>query len=164
MMATDVVAAELAGSDAPSVLASSMRVADILRRKGSSVITLPSAATVAQLVETLDDQQIGAVVVVDDDQVVGIVSERDIVHHLHSGRDQSCPLADMMSTDVHVVTVQDDLDQLATIMTERRLRHLPVVEDGALKGIVSIGDVVKTRLEALAAERDHLEDYLRRAP
>ncbi|WP_256839880.1 CBS domain-containing protein [Ornithinimicrobium faecis] len=141
-----------------------MRVADILRKKGSSVVTLPSAATIAQLVESLDDNNIGAVVVVDDDQVVGIVSERDIVHHLRSGRDQTSALSDIMSADVHVVTAHDDLDQLALIMTERRLRHLPVVEDGALKGIVSIGDVVKTRLEALAAERDHLEDYLRKAP
>ena len=141
-----------------------MRVADILRKKGSSVVTLPSAATVTQLVECLDDHKIGAVVVVDDDRVVGIVSERDIVHHLRSGRDQTSALSDIMSADVHVVTLQDDLDQLATTMTERRLRHLPVVEDGTLKGIVSIGDVVKTRLEALAAERDHLEDYLRKAP
>lgn len=141
-----------------------MRVADILRKKGSSVVTLPSAATVAQLVESLDDHKIGAVVVVDDDRVVGIVSERDIVHHLRSGRDQSSTLSEIMTPDVHVVTVQDELDQLALIMTERRLRHLPVVEDGVLKGIVSIGDVVKARLEALAAERDHLEDYLRQAP
>lgn len=146
------------------MLASSMRVADILRKKGSSVVTLPSAATVAQLVEALDDHKIGAVVVVDDDRVVGIVSERDIVHHLRSGRDQTSALSEIMSADVHVVSLRDDLDQLALTMTERRLRHLPVVEEGTLKGIVSIGDVVKTRLEALAAERDHLEDYLRKAP
>ena len=146
------------------MLASSMRAADILRKKGSSVLTLSSAATVAQLLECLDDNKIGAVVVVDDDKVVGIVSERDVVHHLRAGRDQTSALSEIMSADVHVVTTQDDLDQLATIMTERRLRHLPVVEDGVLKGIVSIGDVVKTRLDALSAERDHLEDYLRRAP
>lgn len=141
-----------------------MRVADILKKKGSSVVTLPSAATVTQLLECLDDHKIGAVVVLDDDRVVGIVSERDVVHHLRTSQDPTSPLSDLMSVDVQVVTSQDDLDQLALIMTERRLRHLPVVEDGALKGIVSIGDVVKTRLEALAAERDHLEDYLRRSP
>lgn len=141
-----------------------MRVADILRKKGSAVLTLPSSATVAQFVELLDDHRIGAVVVVDDDRVVGIASERDIVHHLRSGRDLTSALSEIMSADVQVVTVQDELEQLATTMTERRLRHLPVVEDGVLKGIISIGDVVKTRLEALAAERDHLEDYLRKAP
>lgn len=141
-----------------------MRVADILRKKGSAVLTLPPSATVAQFVEMLDDHRIGAVVIVDDDQVVGIASERDIVHHLRSGRDLTSALSEIMSADVQVVAVQDELEQLATTMTERRLRHLPVVEDGVLKGIISIGDVVKTRLEALAAERDHLEDYLRKAP
>jgi CBS domain-containing protein len=139
-----------------------MRVADLLKKKGSSVVTLPSAATVAQLLETLDDHKIGAVVVVDDDRVVGVVSERDVVHHLRGGRDQTAPLSKIMSTDVHSVTAADDLVQLATTMTERRLRHLPVIEDGTLRGIVSIGDVVKARLDALEAERDMLEDYLRR--
>jgi CBS domain-containing protein len=126
------------------------------------VVTLPSAATVAQLLETLDDHHIGAVVVLDDDQVVGIVSERDVVHHLRAGLDQASPLSRIMSPDVQVVTAEDDLVSLATTMTERRLRHLPVVEDGALRGIVSIGDVVKARLDALEAERDMLEDYLHR--
>ena len=139
-----------------------MRVADLLKKKGSSVVTLPSTATVAQLLETLDDNKIGAVVVLDDDQVVGVVSERDVVHHLRGGRDQSSPLSAIMSTEVHSVTAEDDLVQLATTMTERRLRHLPVIEGGSLRGIVSIGDVVKARLDALEAERDMLEDYLRR--
>ncbi|AXH95025.1 CBS domain-containing protein [Ornithinimicrobium avium] len=138
-----------------------MRVADLLKKKGSSVVTLPSAATVAQLIETLDDNKIGAVVVVDDAQVVGIVSERDVVHHLRGGHDQTSTLSQLMTTDVQSVTATDDLVQLATTMTERRLRHLPVIEDGALTGIVSIGDVVKARLDALEAERDMLEDYLR---
>ena len=139
-----------------------MRVADLLKKKGSSVVTLPSTATVAQLLETLDDNKIGAVVVLDDDQVVGVVSERDVVHHLRGGRDQSSPLSAIMSTEVHSVTAEDDLVQLATTMTERRLRHLPAIEGGSLRGIVSIGDVVKARLDALEAERDMLEDYLRR--
>ncbi|GAA1167824.1 CBS domain-containing protein [Ornithinimicrobium humiphilum] len=139
-----------------------MRVADLLKKKGSSVVTLPSTATVAQLLETLDDHKIGAVVVVDDDRVVGIVSERDVVHHLRGGGDHFSSLTSLMTSDVQTVTAEDDLVQLATTMTERRLRHLPVVEDGALRGIVSIGDVVKARLDALEAERDMLEDYLRR--
>ncbi|RIK17172.1 MAG: histidine kinase [Acidobacteria bacterium] len=138
-----------------------MRVADLLKKKGTSVVTLPSAATVAQLIETLDDHKIGAVVVTEDDKVVGIVSERDVVHHLRGGHDQASPLSELMTTDVQSVTAADDLVQLAQTMTERRLRHLPVIEDGALSGIVSIGDVVKARLDALEAERDMLEDYLR---
>ncbi|GGK61380.1 CBS domain-containing protein [Ornithinimicrobium pekingense] len=139
-----------------------MRVADILKKKGSSVVTLPSAATVGQLLETLDDNKIGAVVVVEDDQCIGVVSERDVVHHFRTGRDLSSTVAELMSPDLHPVAAQDDLVELARTMTERRLRHLPVIEDGNLRGIISIGDVVKARLDALEAERDMLEDYLRR--
>ncbi|NLG22909.1 MAG: CBS domain-containing protein [Actinomycetales bacterium] len=141
-----------------------MRAADILRKKGSSVVTLPSAATVAQLVECLDDHKIGAVVVVDDDRVVGVVSERDVVHYLRGAQDMTRAVSEVMSADVQSVTSHDDLDLLAVTMTERRIRHLPVVEDGALRGIISIGDVVKARMDSLQAERDHLEDYLRKAP
>lgn len=138
-----------------------MRVADLLRKKGSSVVTLPSTASVAELLDTLDDNRIGAVVVVDDDQVVGIASERDVVHHLRGSADASTPLSQMMTADIRTCTLQDDLVELAIAMTEGRFRHLPVVGDSGLQGIVSIGDVVKARLDALEAERDHLENYLR---
>lgn len=140
-----------------------MRVSDILRKKGDSVVTLPSSTTVAELLEALDDHHIGAVVVVDDGAVVGIVSERDVIRHLRAGRDQSSGLSEIMTREVHSVTTRDDLNELAATMTERRIRHLPVIDDGALKGIISIGDVVKARLVALEAERDHLEGYLRRS-
>lgn len=142
-----------------------MRVADLIRKKGSSVITLPSTATVAELLETLDDNRIGAVVVVDDTEVVGIASERDVVHHLRAGTaGEAGTIAQMMTADVRTCGPEDDLIELAATMTEGRHRHLPVVGEDGLAGIVSIGDVVKARLDALEAERDHLEDYLRRAP
>ncbi|SOC54910.1 CBS domain-containing protein [Ornithinimicrobium cerasi] len=138
-----------------------MRVADLLRKKGSSVVTLPSSATVIELLDTLDDNKIGAVVVVDQDQVVGIVSERDVVHHLRGGADTSAPVSTLMTTEVNLCGPDDDLTDLAVRMTEARHRHMPVVRDGSLQGIVSIGDVVKARLDALEAERDALENYLR---
>ncbi|ANS77506.1 Inosine-5'-monophosphate dehydrogenase [Serinicoccus hydrothermalis] len=138
-----------------------MRVADLIKKKGSTVTTLPATATVAELLETLDDAKIGAVVVLDGEDVAGIVSERDVVHHLRGGRDQSAALSDLMTTDVKTCTLEDDLTHLATTMTQGRFRHLPVVQDGRLEGIISIGDVVKARLDALEAERDHLESYLR---
>ncbi|QFG68850.1 CBS domain-containing protein [Ornithinimicrobium pratense] len=138
-----------------------MRVADLIKKKGSSVITLPSTATVAELLETLDDNRIGAVLVVDGDEVVGIASERDVVHHLRGSGDSSTAVSQMMTADIRTCTLEDDLVQLATTMTEGRFRHMPVVSDAGLAGIVSIGDVVKARLDALEAERDHLENYLR---
>ena len=138
-----------------------MRVADLLKKKGSAVVTLPSSATLGELLETLDDNKIGAVVVLDVETVVGIVSERDVVHHLRQGSTPEAALTSLMSTEVLTCGTEDELTDLASTMTERRHRHLPVVEDGTLKGIVSIGDVVKARLDDLEAERDHLESYLR---
>lgn len=138
-----------------------MRVADLIKKKGSTVTTLPATATLAELLETLDDQKIGAVVVLDGDDVAGIVSERDVVHHLRAGAGSDSALRELMTTAVQTCTMEDDLTHLATTMTQGRFRHLPVVADGKLQGIVSIGDVVKARLDALEAERDHLESYLR---
>ena len=138
-----------------------MRVADLIRKKGSTVSTLPATATLAELLETLDDQKIGAVVVLDGEDVAGIVSERDVVHHLRGGAGSGAALSELMTTSVQTCTMDDDLTHLATTMTQGRFRHLPVVEDGRLLGIISIGDVVKARLDALEAERDHLESYLR---
>lgn len=138
-----------------------MRVADLLKRKGTSVVTMPSTATLSDLIETLDDNKIGAVVVVDDAKVVGIVSERDVVHHLREGKGQGTPLGEVMTSEIITCTPSDDLVDLAGTMTEKRFRHLPVLSDGSLAGIVSIGDVVKARLDALEAERDALESYLR---
>lgn len=143
------------------VLVSTMRVADLIKKKGSSVVTLPATATLGELLETLDDNKIGAVVVVDGAQVVGIASERDVVHHLRGGSDLSTVLEGVMTSTVHTCGLDDDLVDLATTMTQGRFRHLPVVDDDGLLGIVSIGDVVKARLDALEAERDHLESYLR---
>jgi len=138
-----------------------MRVADLIKKKGSTVTTLPATATLAELLRTLDDQKIGAVVVLDGDDVAGIVSERDVVHHLRAGAGSDSALRELMTTAVQTCTMEDDLTHLATTMTQGRFRHLPVVADGKLQGIVSIGDVVKARLDALEAERDHLESYLR---
>jgi CBS domain-containing protein len=138
-----------------------MRVADLIRKKGSDVVTLADSATFGELLATLDDNGIGAVVVLHDKDVVGIVSERDVVHHVRAGTGLDATVEVVMTRDPRTCTLQDDLVQLATTMTQGRFRHLPVLQDGALRGIVSIGDVVKARLDALEAERDHLESYLR---
>ena len=137
-----------------------MRVNDILSHKGSAVLTLPSSATVTELLEVLADHRIGAVVVVDDDRVVGIASERDVVRHFRSGSDAQAPVSTLMTAEVVTCGPDDDTQSLAETMTAGRFRHLPVVVDGRLLGVVSIGDVVKIRLDELQAERDHLENYL----
>lgn len=140
-----------------------MKISDVLRSKGSDVVTASPDDTVADLLTALAEHGIGAAVVSSGDGAVdGIVSERDVVRHLHrTGTgvlDQ--PVSAIMTADVHTCTSQDDLSDLESRMTERRIRHVPVVEDGRLVAIVSIGDVVKHRIRDLAAERDQLEAYI----
>ncbi|WP_435202165.1 CBS domain-containing protein [Janibacter sp. GS2] len=140
-----------------------MKISDVLRGKGSDVITASPDDTVADLLALLDDHGIGAVVVSSGEGAVdGIVSERDVVRHLHrSGTGiLEGPVSAIMTPQVHTCTSHDDVSDLETRMTERRIRHVPVVEDDRLVAIVSIGDVVKYRIRDLAAERDQLEAYI----
>lgn len=140
-----------------------MKISDVLRSKGSDVVTIAPDDTVATLLGLLAEHRIGAVVVSGGDGAVdGIVSERDIVRRLHSlgAAVLEEPVSAIMTAEVHTCSTHDDVRDLAARMTERRIRHVPVVEEGALVAIVSIGDVVKHRIRDLAAERDQLEAYI----
>lgn len=139
-----------------------MRIADVLRNKGTEVATVESSATVARLIATLAERNVGALPVVDDGQLVGIVSERDVVRRLHAGGASvlHARVADIMTTDVTTCSPGDSAAQLASVMTQGRFRHLPVVVDGALAGIVSIGDLVKARIDMLESEREQLQSYI----
>lgn len=141
-----------------------MKISEIIRSKGDKVITIRSEQTVGELLALLAEHGIGAVVVSDDDgdSVGGIVSERDVVRHLNSGGADilSGPVAAIMTREVYSCTREDQVDALESTMTERRIRHVPIVEDGRLKAIVSIGDVVKSRISNLEHERSQLESYI----
>lgn len=142
-----------------------MRISDVLRAKGTDVVTIPGSASVADLVALLRDNGIGAVVVVDEadsEKIAGIVSERDVVRRLADRADglMELPVSEVMTADVHTCGQGDELNEVAVKMTDRRIRHLPVVDEGRLTSIVSIGDVVKARLGELQAERDALEGYI----
>lgn len=140
-----------------------MKIADVLRNKGEGVVTCSPDDTVAHLIEVLDERGIGAVVVsTNGSDVAGIVSERDVVRHLHRTGTEivSGPISAIMTKDVTTAGRDDDLEQLARTMTEMRIRHMPVVVDGALHSIVSIGDVVKLRIDTLQSERDQLVGYI----
>jgi CBS domain-containing protein len=140
-----------------------MRVADVLRTKGSEVATVPRKVSVTGLLEDLARHNVGALVVVDDrGAVIGIVSERDVVRRLNE-RGSSLltePVEQIMTSPVVTCDPGEGVDRLAEIMTERRIRHMPVVEDGRLIGIVSIGDVVKSRIQQLESDRQQLESYI----
>ena|SRR5579884_1688869 len=138
------------------------RVVDVLRNKGSEVVTVRPDTPVSELINLLVGRNIGAAVVTAGDAVVGIVSERDVVHHIIDRRDQllATSVSEIMSGNVISCTPEDEVDNLMRTMTERRIRHLPVLVDGKLAGIVSIGDMVKARITELEEERAHLHSYL----
>lgn len=139
-----------------------MRIADVLRNKGSDVATVAPIATVRELIGALTDRNVGALPVVDDGRLVGIVSERDVVRRLHEGGADvlDARVADIMTSDVVTCSPGDSAEDLARVMTDRRIRHLPVVVEGTLTGIVSIGDMVKARITALESEREQLQSYI----
>ena len=140
-----------------------MRISDVLRVKGAQVITVTPGTTVERLVAVLDEHRIGAVVVsADGTSVDGIVSERDIVRALalRGAAVMSEPVTAIYTADVHTVTPATELEDVERMMTERRVRHAPVTADGRLRGIVSIGDVVKSRIDELEYERAALTDYI----
>jgi CBS domain-containing protein len=139
-----------------------MRIADILRSKGPAVATVTPTTTVTELLAQLAVLNIGSLVVVGADGVVGIVSERDVLRKLHEcGPDlMQRPVSDVMSVVVVTCGPDDRVDDLAALMTDKRVRHVPVLVDGRLAGIVSIGDVVKSRMKEMAAEHQQLQAYI----
>src|SRR6476469_8438595 len=144
-----------------------MRIRDILRRKGGTVATVRPEATVRELLATLAEHNIGAAVVSPDGaSIAGIVSERDIARrlHEHGAGLLDRPVSEIMTVEVRTCRPDAMVADLRQTMTDHRIRHLPVVEDGRLAGIVSIGDVVKSAIDVLESEREHLVDYIQRAP
>jgi len=140
-----------------------VRIKDVLEAKGgTSVVTIRAEATLAELIEVLTEHNFGALVVSDDGtSVTGIVSERDVVRKLREGGDAlQVPVSEVMTTEVHVCEMQDSLVDLMRQMTNARVRHIPVVVDGELAGLVSIGDAVKARISELEFERDQLNQYV----
>jgi CBS domain-containing protein len=139
-----------------------MRIADVLRGKGGAVVTINPDATVAELLAGLADHNIGAMVVAGPDGVKGIVSERDVVRQLHNhgASVMSQPVSKIMTSMVSTCCKEDTVDSLTLLMTEHRVRHVPVLEDGELIGIVSIGDVVKSRMQELESEHEQLQSYI----
>ena len=141
-----------------------MRISDVLHGKaqGESVVTVSPDATVRDLIALLDEHNIGAVVVsTDEEQVAGIVSERDVVRALVNGPSiLDGDVASIMTAQVRTAKPHDSVDDLMKLMTEHRIRHVPVVSEGSLHGLVSIGDVVKSRIGELEFERDQLSSYV----
>jgi CBS domain-containing protein len=139
-----------------------VKIQDVLRGKGTQVVTISPEATVTELLALLAEHNVGALVVsADGSSVAGIVSERDVVRLMNGTPDaKDVRVSAIMTSPVHTCGPDDHIDNLMRLMTDRRIRHVPVVVDGRLTGIVSIGDVVKTRIGELEFEREQLSDYI----
>ena len=140
-----------------------MRISDLLRVKGTKVITVTPDTKVRGLLQVLADEKIGAAVVsADGASVDGIVSERDVVRAFaqRGAAVMSEPVTEIYTAQVRTVAPETSLDDVMRLMTEHRMRHAPVVVDAALSGLVSIGDVVKSRIDELETERTALSDYI----
>ncbi|MGK5110659.1 MULTISPECIES: CBS domain-containing protein [unclassified Geodermatophilus] len=140
-----------------------MHIRQVLRRKGSEVATVEASASVREALALLAEHRVGALVVSGDGKTVeGIVSERDVVRALHDRGAEllTDPVSSLMTADVHTCVPSSGVEDLARTMTDHRVRHVPVVDGGVLVGIVSIGDVVKARLDELEEERAKLVDYI----
>lgn len=140
-----------------------MFVESILKNKGSAVVTTHPDTAVTEVATVLVGKKIGLVLVLDEDHtIVGIVSERDIVHAIaqNAGSVQDLSVKDIMTKNVLTCTPDDDLADIMGVMTHKRVRHLPVLNDGKLVGLISIGDVMKHRLEEIEHEEESMRQYI----
>jgi CBS domain-containing protein len=143
-----------------------MNVSSILAAKGRNVVTIEPTATLAAAAQSLSQHKIGAIVVLGPgNRITGIISERDIVRNLASGGLKALdqPVGQAMTREVATCGINDSIEQLMQRMTDGKFRHLPVIEDGELAGIISIGDVVKERLGEMEHETEAMRDYIRSA-
>jgi len=140
------------------------KVSSVLKHKGHDVVTVAPQQIVASVVKVLAQNRIGAVPVINEGgQLIGIISERDIIRGMseHAGAVLTLPAEQLMTRDVKTCSSEDQLVDIMEVMTLQRIRHLPVIQNGALHGIVSIGDVVKQRLEEVQSEAEELRRYIR---
>jgi CBS domain-containing protein len=142
-----------------------MTIAAVLRGKGSSVETIETSASLFDVVRRLGEKRIGALPVVEAGRIVGIVSERDVIYCLREhGRDALDLSVDrVMSSPAITADPDSDVLDALGLMTQRRIRHLPIVERGEIRGIVSIGDLVKYRMDRIEAEADAMRAYIQSA-
>ncbi|MEW6092490.1 MAG: CBS domain-containing protein [Chloroflexota bacterium] len=138
------------------------KVKQILKVKGAQVWKVPKDATVLEALQLMAEKQTGSVVVMDGDNVAGIFTERDFARKvgLYELKPSSVKVSEAMVSELITVEPDDSVNKCMEIMTDKRIRHLPVIEDGKLVGIVSIGDIVKDTIEALQFMVKQLENYI----
>jgi signal-transduction protein with cAMP-binding, CBS, and nucleotidyltransferase domain len=138
------------------------KVSDILGDKGGRVLSIDAGSSVFEAVQEMVEANVGSLLVTDRGDIVGIVTERDYLRRvtLEGRTDRDTPVGEIMTSPLVVVTRETEIDECMAIMTDRRIRHLPVVEDGDVVGVVSIGDLVKFKSKQQSFEIQYLTDYI----
>lgn len=149
----------------PTTREFTMNVGNLLSEKGSDIIALERGCSVMEVAKLLGERRIGAIPITENGMLCGIMSERDVVRGIaiRGGGVLADDASTLMTKSVFTCTREDTIYELMKMMTERRIRHVPVVEDGKLIGMVSIGDVVKFRMEEATRENEALKDYIGQA-
>ena len=142
-----------------------MTIASVLQGKGSAVETIAADATLHDVVRKLGEKRIGALPVVESGRIAGIISERDVIYSLreHGPEVLQWRVSQIMSSPAITVSAETGVLEALALITQRRIRHLPVVDGGQIRGIVSIGDLVKFRMERIEAEADAMRAYIQSA-
>ena len=140
-----------------------MKIEQLLAKKGNDVCSINPEATVYEAIQKMAEKNVGALLVMHEDKVAGIISERDYTRKLilKNRSSKDTPVADVMTKDVCYVTQQEQVNECMALMTEKRIRHLPVIEDGKVLGVISLGDVVKTIIDEQDHEIQDYEQYIR---
>jgi signal-transduction protein with cAMP-binding, CBS, and nucleotidyltransferase domain len=137
------------------------RLAEILEEKGRDVLEISADASVLEAVQEMVGNNVGALLVKDAGEVVGIVTERDYLRRVTlEGRTEEAPVSEIMSSPLVIATLETTIDECMALMTDRRIRHVPVVEEGTVVGLVSIGDLVKFKSKLQTFEIQFLNDYI----
>lgn len=139
-----------------------MLVSEVLDMKGRRLVTIDSEATVREAAATLVQNNVGSLPVVDDGRLVGVISERDVLRLMHHRGDGfgRLPVVEVMTRDPATCRVEDAVEEVMGLMSERRIAKVPVVEDGLLVGVVSVGDVIKVMYDKVSSENRHLLSYI----
>ncbi|HEV8408180.1 MAG TPA: CBS domain-containing protein [Sphingomicrobium sp.] len=142
-----------------------MTIASVLQGKGSAVETIAADASLYDAVRKLGEKRIGALPVVESGRISGIISERDVIYALreHGPEALQSRVSQIMSSPAITVSAETGVLEALALITQRRIRHLPVVDEGQIRGIVSIGDLVKHRMERIEAEADAMRAYIQSA-
>ena len=141
-----------------------MKVSDLLKSKGAGVITINDHSTMGQVLKSLIEHRVGSLVVIDSEHnPIGIITERDILRLIDEKETQKWytqSVGDFMTRDIIIGVPTDDVEYIMALMTENRFRHVPIMADGRLAGLISIGDIVKSLLKNIKAENRYLSDYI----